>query len=106
MKQRLLTLLLALVLAVSLAVPAAAVQTQPVEAASALELAQAMAAPVSPRGLLRARAAVTEPTRVVAFTPALATGCCIWRRGRNMCSNFRTRRRRSARSRVYRPTPM
>ena len=57
MKQRLLTLLLALVLAVSLAVPAAAVQTQPVEAASALELAQAMAAPVSPRGLLRARAA-------------------------------------------------
>ena len=45
MKKRLLTLLLALVLAVSLAVPAAAAQTQPVEVASALELAQAMAAP-------------------------------------------------------------
>ena len=74
MKKRLLTLLLALVLAVSLAVPAAAVQTQPVEVASALELAQAMAAPVSPRGLLCARAAVTEPTRVVAFAPALADG--------------------------------
>ena len=74
MKKRLLTLLLALVLAVSLAVPAAAAQTQPVEAASALELAQAMAAPVSPRGLLCARAAVTEPTRVVAFAPALADG--------------------------------
>lgn len=74
MKKRLLTLLLALVLAVSLAVPAAAAQTQPVEVASALELAQAMAAPASPRGLLRARAAVTEPTRVVAFAPALADG--------------------------------
>ena len=74
MKQRLLTLLLALVLAVSLAVPAAAVQAQPVEVASALELAQTMAAPVSPRGLLRARAAVTEPTRMVAFAPALADG--------------------------------
>ena len=74
MKKRLLTLLLALVLAVSLAVPAAAAQTQPVEVASALELAQAMAAPVSPRGLLCARAAVTEPTRVVAFAPALADG--------------------------------
>ena len=74
MKKRLLTLLLALVLAVSLAVPAAAAQTQPVEVASALELAQAMAAPASPRGLLCARAAVTEPTRVVAFTPALADG--------------------------------
>lgn len=72
MKKRLLTLLLALVLAVSLAVPAAAAQTQPVEVASALELAQAMAAPASPRGLLCARAAATEPTRVVAFTPALA----------------------------------
>lgn len=74
MKKRLLTLLLALVLAVSLAAPAAAAQTQPVEVASALELAQAMAAPASPRGLLCARAAVTEPTRVVAFTPALADG--------------------------------
>ena len=74
MKKRLLTLLLALVLAVSLAVPAAAAQTQPVEVASALELAQAMAAPASPRGLLCARAAVTEPTRVVAFAPALADG--------------------------------
>ena len=74
MKKRLLTLLLALVLAVSLAVPAAAAQTQPVEVASALELAQAMAAPVSPCGLLCARAAVTEPTRVVAFAPALADG--------------------------------
>ena len=74
MKKRLLTLLLALVLAVSLAVPAAAAQTQPVEVASALELAQMMAAPASPRGLLCARAAVTEPTRVVAFAPALADG--------------------------------
>lgn len=74
MKKRFLTLLLALVLAVSLAVPAAAVQMQPVEAASALELAQAMAAPVSARGLLRARAAAAEPTRVVAFAPALADG--------------------------------
>ena len=74
MKKRLLTLLLALVLAVSLAVSAAAAQTQPVEVASALELAQAMAAPASPRGLLCARAAVTEPTRVVAFAPTLADG--------------------------------
>lgn len=74
MKKRLLTLLLALVLAASLAVPAAAVQMQPVEVASALELAQAMAAPVSARGLLRARAAAAEPTRVVAFAPALADG--------------------------------
>lgn len=74
MKKRLLTLLLALVLAASLAVPAAAAQMQPVEAASALELAQAMAAPVSTRGLLRARAAAAEPTRVVAFAPALADG--------------------------------
>ena len=74
MKKRLLTLLLALVLAVSLAVPAAAAQTQPVEVASALELAQAMAAPVSTRGLLCARAAAAEPTRVVAFAPALADG--------------------------------
>ena len=74
MKKRLLTLLLALVLAVSLAVPAAAVQTQPVEVASALELAQTMAAPASPRGLFRSHAAVTEPTRVVAFAPALADG--------------------------------
>lgn len=74
MKKRFLTLLLALVLTASLAVPAAAVQMQPVEAASALELAQAMAAPVSARGLLRARAAAAEPTRVVAFAPALADG--------------------------------
>ena len=74
MKKRLLTLLLALVLAVSLAVPVAAAQTQPVEVASALELAQAMAAPVSTRGLLCARAAAAEPTRVVAFAPALADG--------------------------------
>ena len=74
MKKRLLTLLLALVLAVSLAVPAAAVQTQPVEVASALELAQTMAAPASPRGLFRSHAAVTDPTRVVAFAPALADG--------------------------------
>ena len=56
MKKRFLTLLLALVLAASLAVPAAAAQA-PVEVANALELAQAMAAPVSARGLLRARAA-------------------------------------------------
>lgn len=74
MKKRFLTLLLALVLAVSLAVPAAAVQMQPVEAASALELAQAMAAPAPTRSLFRARAAAAEPTRVVAFAPALADG--------------------------------
>lgn len=74
MKKRFLTLLLALVLTASLAVPAAAAQMQPVEVASALELAQAMAAPVSTRGLLRARAAAAEPTRVVAFAPALADG--------------------------------
>lgn len=73
MKKRFLTLLLALVLAASLAVPAAAAQA-PVEVANALELAQAMAAPVSARGLLRARAAAAEPTRVVAFAPALADG--------------------------------
>ncbi len=74
MKKRILTLLLALALAVSLAVPAAAAQTQPVEVASALELAQAMAAPAAPRGLFRSRAAAAEPTRVVAFAPALADG--------------------------------
>lgn len=74
MKKRLLTLLLALVLAASLAVPAAAAQMQPVEAASALELAQTMAAPVPTRSLFRARAAAAEPTRVVAFAPALADG--------------------------------
>lgn len=74
MKKRFLTLLLALVLAASLAVPAAAAQAQPVEVANALELAQAMATPVSARGLLRARAAAAEPTRVVAFAPALADG--------------------------------
>ena len=74
MKKRLLTLLLALVLAASLAVPAAAAQMQPVEAASALELAQAMAAPAPTRSLFRARAAAAEPTRVVAFAPALADG--------------------------------
>lgn len=73
MKKRFLTLLLALVLAASLAVPAAAAQA-PVEVANALELVQAMAAPVSARGLLRARAAAAEPTRVVAFAPALADG--------------------------------
>lgn len=73
MKKRFLTLLLALVLAASLAVPAAAAQA-PVEVANALELAQTMAAPVSARGLLRARAAAAEPTRVVAFAPALADG--------------------------------
>lgn len=74
MKKRFLTLLLALVLAASLAVPAAAVQMQPVEVASALELAQAMAAPAPTRSLFRARAAAAEPTRVVAFAPALADG--------------------------------
>lgn len=73
MKKRLLTLLLALALAVSLALPAAAAQT-PVEVSSALELAQALAAPVQTgRALLRSRAAA-EPTRVVAFAPALADG--------------------------------
>lgn len=74
MKKRFLTLLLALVLAASLAVPAAAAQAQPVEVASALELAQAMAAPAPTRSLFRARAAAAEPTRVVAFAPALADG--------------------------------
>ena len=74
MKKRFLTLLLALVLAALLAVPAAAVQMQPVEVASALELAQAMAAPAPTRSLFRARAAAAEPTRVVAFAPALADG--------------------------------
>ena len=73
MKKRLLTLLLALALAVSLALPAAAAQT-PVEVSSALELAQAMAAPAPTRSLFRARAAAAEPTRVVAFAPALADG--------------------------------
>lgn len=73
MKKRFLTLLLALVLAASLAVPAAAAQA-PVEVANALELAQAMAAPVPTRSLFRARAAAAEPTRVVAFAPALADG--------------------------------
>ena len=73
MKKRLLTLLLALALAVSLALPAAAAQT-PVEVSSALELAQAMAEPVSARGRFRSRAAAAEPTRVVAFAPALADG--------------------------------
>lgn len=73
MKKRFLTLLLALVLAASLAVPAAAVQA-PVEVANALELAQAMAAPAPTRSLFRARAAAAEPTRVVAFAPALADG--------------------------------
>ena len=73
MKKRLLTLLLALALAVSLALPAAATQT-PVEVSSALELAQAMAAPVPARGRFRSRAAAAEPTRVVAFAPALADG--------------------------------
>lgn len=73
MKKRFLTLLLALVLAASLAVPAAATQA-PVEVANALELAQAMAAPVPTRSLFRARAAAAEPTRVVVFAPALADG--------------------------------
>lgn len=73
MKKRFLTLLLALVLAASLAVPAAAAQA-PVEVANALELAQAMAAPAPTRSLFRARAAAAEPTRVVAFAPALADG--------------------------------
>ena len=73
MKKRLLTLLLALALTVSLALPAAAAQT-PVEVSSALELAQAMAEPAPTRSLFRARAAAAEPTRVVAFAPALADG--------------------------------
>lgn len=76
MKKRFLTLLLALALWCSLALPAAALQTQPVEVGSALELAQAMAAPASPRrGLFRARTAAAEPTRVIAFTKALADTC-------------------------------
>lgn len=74
MKKRLLTLLLALALAVSLALPAAAAAQMPVEVSSALELAQALAAPAQTgRALLRSRAAA-EPTRVVAFAPALADG--------------------------------
>ena len=76
MKKRFLTLLLALALLCSLTLPAAALQTQPVEVGSALELAQAMAAPASPRrGLFRARSAAAEPTRVIAFTKALADTC-------------------------------
>ena len=76
MKKRFLTLLLALALLCSLTLPAAALQTQPVEVGSALELAQAMAAPASPRrGLFRARTAAAEPTRVIAFTKALADTC-------------------------------
>ena len=68
MKKRLLTLLLALVLAVSLAVPAAAAQTQPVEVASALELAQTMAAPAQTRVLFRSyAAAAAEPIKIGAF---------------------------------------
>ena len=42
MKKRFLTLLLAFALLCSLTLPAAALQTQPVEVGSALELAQAM----------------------------------------------------------------
>ena len=76
MKKRFLTLLLALALLCSLTLPAAALQTQPIEVGSALELAQAMAAPASPRrGLFRARSAAAEPTRVIAFTKALADTC-------------------------------
>ena len=75
MKKRFLTLLLALALLCSLALPAAALQTQPVEVGSALELAQAMAAPASPRrGLFRARSAAAEPTRVIAFADTFAGG--------------------------------
>lgn len=75
MKKRFLTLLLALALLCSLTLPAAALQTQPVEVGSALELAQAMAAPASPRrGLFRARSAAAEPTRVIAFAGTLAGG--------------------------------
>lgn len=55
MKRRLLTLLLAFTLLYSLALPAAALQMRPVEVGSALELAQAMSAPATPRrGLFRA----------------------------------------------------
>ena len=76
MKKRFLTLLLALALLCSLTLPAAALQTQPVEVGSALELAQAMAAPAAPRrGLFRARSAAAGPTRVIAFTKALADTC-------------------------------
>ena len=76
MKRRLLTLLLAFTLLCSLALPAAALQTQPIEVGSALELAQAMSAPATPRrGLFRARtAAAAEPTRVIAFANTLADG--------------------------------
>jgi len=75
MKKRFLTLLLALALLCSLTLPAAALQTQPIEVGSALELAQAMAAPASPRrGLFRARSAAAEPTRVIAFANTLAGG--------------------------------
>lgn len=75
MKKRLLTLLLALALLFSLALPAAALQAQPVEVGSALELAQEMAAPASTRrGLFRARTAAAEPTRVIAFADTLTGG--------------------------------
>lgn len=74
MKKRLLTLLLALALLFSLALPAAALQAQPVEVGSALELAQEMAAPASTRrGLFRARTAA-ESTRVIAFADTLTGG--------------------------------
>ncbi len=76
MKKRFLTLLLAFALLCSLTLPAAALQTQPVEVGSALELAQAMSAPATPRrGLFRARtAAAAEPTRVIAFASTLTDG--------------------------------
>ena len=75
MKKRLLTLLLALALLFSLALPAAALQAQPVEVGSALELAQEMAASASTRrGLFRARTAAAEPTRVIAFADTLTGG--------------------------------
>lgn len=75
MKKRLLTLLLALALLFSLALPAAALQAQPVEVGSALELAQEMAAPASTRrGLFRARTAAAESTRVIAFADTLTGG--------------------------------
>lgn len=76
MKRRLLTLLLAFTLLYSLALPAAALQMRPVEVGSALELAQAMSAPATPRrGLFRARtAAAAEPTRVIAFASTLTDG--------------------------------
>ena len=59
-------------------------------------------APAPPRPSPRA----WSPSRPRSRTGTARTACCIWRRGRSTCSNFPTRRRRSARSRACAPTPM